>query len=99
MKDLEIINLSKAMFGFFFSLGTLILLGALISKNDEFAAAGYMLVIFGVPLNLLAVLGFLLYGIVYISKFKECMIAILILTINIPIAYIYTIIGLSFFNH
>ncbi|PRB80381.1 hypothetical protein [Chryseobacterium culicis] len=99
MKDSEIINLSKAVFGVFFSLGTLILLAALISKNNEFAGAGYLLIIFGVPLNLLSVLGFLIYGIVYRSKFKECMIAILILTINIPIAYIYTIIGLSFLTH
>ncbi|PTT39553.1 hypothetical protein DBR28_07190 [Chryseobacterium sp. HMWF028] len=97
MKDSEIINLGKAVFGVFFSVGTLCLLGALITKNDWFAA-GYLLIVFGVPVNLLCILGFLTYGVVNMSKFKECMIAILILTANIPIAYTYTIIGLSLFD-
>jgi hypothetical protein len=97
-KDSEIINLSKAVFGVFFSVGTLCLLGALITKNDWFAGAGYLLIIFGVPVNLLCILGLLTYGIVNTSKFKECMIGILILTANIPIAYTYTIIGLSLFD-
>ena len=98
MKDSEIIDLSKAVFGVFFSVGTLCLLGALITKNDGFAGAGYLLIVFGVPVNLLCILGFLINGIIYRSKFKECMIAILILTANIPIAYTYTIIGLSLFD-
>ncbi|WP_083688887.1 hypothetical protein [Chryseobacterium sp. RU33C] len=98
MKDSKIINLSKAVFGVFFSVGTLCLLGALITKNDWFAGAGYLLIIFGVPVNLLCILGLLTYGIVNTSKFKECMIGIFILTANIPIAYTYTIIGLSLFD-
>lgn len=98
MKDSEIINLGKAVFGVFFSVGTLCLLGAIITKNDWFAGAGYLLIIFGVPVNLLCILGFLINGIINTSKFKECMIAILILTANIPIAFTYTLIGLSLFD-
>lgn len=99
MKDSEIIDLGKAVFGVFFSIGTLCLLGALITKNDGFALAGYLLIVFGVPVNLLCILGFLIYGVINTSKFKECMIAILILTANIPIAFLYAMIGLSFFNN
>ncbi|MDR6465995.1 hypothetical protein [Chryseobacterium sediminis] len=98
MKDSEIIDLGKAIFGVFFSVGTLCLLGALVTKNDWFAGAGYLLIVFGVPVNILCILGFLTYGVISTSKFKECMIAILILTANIPIAFIYTIVGLSLFH-
>lgn len=98
MKDSEIINLSKAVFGIFFSIGTLCLLGALITKDNWFAGAGYLLIVFGVPVNLLCILGLLTYGVINTSKFKECMIAILILTANIPIAFTYAIIGLGYFN-
>ncbi|GEJ47728.1 hypothetical protein [Chryseobacterium sp. ON_d1] len=98
MKDSEIINLGKAIFGVFFSVGTFCLLGALITKNDWFAGAGYLLIVFGVPVNLLCILGFLIKGIIDRSKFKECMIAILILTANIPIACLYAIIGLGHFD-
>ncbi|WP_288375440.1 hypothetical protein [uncultured Chryseobacterium sp.] len=79
-------------------MGTLCLLGALITKDDWFAGAGYLLIIFGVPVNLLCILGLLTYSAINTSKFKECMIAILILTANIPIAFTYTIIGLSLFD-
>lgn len=98
MKDSKIINLGKVVFGVFFSLGTICLLGALITKNDGFAGAGYLLIVFGVPVNLLCILGLLTYSAINTSKFKECMITILILTVNIPIAYTYTIIGLSLFD-
>ncbi|PWN58217.1 hypothetical protein [Chryseobacterium viscerum] len=98
MKDSEIIKLGKAIFGVFFSVGTLFLLGALITKNDGFAGAGYLLIVFGVPVNGLCILGFLIYGMINTSKFKDCMVAILIVTANIPIAFTYTIIGLSLFD-
>jgi len=95
MKDSEIIDLGKAIFGVFFSVGTLCLLGALVTKDDWFAGAGYLLIIFGVPVNLLCILGFLTYGVINTSKFKECMIAIGILLINIPLAIFYTAIELN----
>ncbi|MGU3377247.1 hypothetical protein [Chryseobacterium sp. M5A1_1a] len=97
MKDQEIINLSKSVFGVCFSIGSICLLGGLLTSHKNFAAGGYLLIVFGTPLNLLFVLGFLLYGLVYRSHFKTCMKATCILSINIPIAIIYVMIGLSVF--
>ncbi|MFZ4931993.1 hypothetical protein [Chryseobacterium sp. Mn2064] len=97
MKDSKIINLGKAVFTVFFSMGTFCLLGALITNDDWFAGAGYFLIFFGAPANLLCILGLLIYSAIDTSKFKECMTAILILTANIPIAFIYAVIGISLF--
>lgn len=97
MKDQEIINASKSVFGVCFALGSIFLLGALITRMDQFAIGGYMLLIFGIPLNLLCVLGLLIYGLLSRTKLKACLKAIGILCINIPIALIYTVIGLGLF--
>lgn len=97
MKDQEIVNLSKTVFGVCFSIGSICLLGGLLTGHEAFAVGGYLLLVFGAPLNLLFVLGFFVYGLVYQSRFKICMKAIGILSINIPIAVIYTMIGLSVF--
>jgi len=98
MKDLNTLNFAKTIFALFFIAGSFFLLGALITKRDEFAAAGYMLLILGVPINLLFVLGLVIYGIIYRSKLKTALIAVCILTINIPVAIIYTVIGLNIFK-
>lgn len=95
MKNQEIINLGKSVFGVCFSIGTVCLLGGLFTKIDTFAIGGYLLLIFGTPLNLLFVLGFLIYGLAYRSSFNACLKAISILCINIPVAILYTIIGLN----
>ncbi|WP_347219520.1 hypothetical protein [Chryseobacterium sp.] len=97
MKDQEIINLSKTVFGVCFILGSICLLGGLF-KQESFAAAGYMLLIFATPINLLFVLTFLISGFVNRSSLKACIKAIGILSINIPIAVLYTVIGLSVFD-
>lgn len=94
MKDQEIINLSKTVFGVCFILGSICLLGGLF-KQESFAAAGYMLLIFATPINLLFVLTFLICGFVNRSSLKACIKAIGILSINIPIAVLYTVIGLA----
>lgn len=98
MKNNEIINLGKSIFGVFFILGTIFLLGGVITRDEVFAGAGYMLVYFGVPANLLCVLSFLIYGIVYRPKFLACLKAVGILSINIPIASLYGAIGINLFN-
>ncbi|WP_160139187.1 hypothetical protein [Chryseobacterium sp. c4a] len=98
MENKEIINLGKSIFGVFFILGTIFLLGAIITKENGFAGAGYMLIYFGVPANLLCVFSFLIYGLVYRSKFLACLKAVGILSINIPIAILYGAIGISLFN-
>ncbi|MDN5397223.1 MAG: hypothetical protein L0G07_10610 [Chryseobacterium sp.] len=95
MKDYEIMNIGKYTFGLCFTLGSISLVGYLITTNDAFVAGGYMLLIFGTIINLLIALGLLVYGIADRCKLKPCMKAILMIMINIPIAYIYALIGLS----
>lgn len=50
MKDLNTLNFAKTIFALFFIAGSFFLLGAIITKRDEFAAAGYMLLILVFPL-------------------------------------------------
>ncbi|WP_185289876.1 hypothetical protein [Chryseobacterium lactis] len=95
MKDSEIIYLSKSIFGLFFTLGSICLVGAFITKQSSFAVGGYFILILGLMINLVAVLWLLIYGLVYRAKFDACLKAIGILAINIPIAALYTIIGLN----
>lgn len=93
MKDQDIINLSKSVFGLCFTIGSICLLGGLF-KQEEFAIAGYLLLIFATPINLLLVLSLLIGGLINKHRFKTCVKAIGILSINIPIAVLYTVIGL-----
>lgn len=97
MKDREIINLSKSIFGICLTIGSICLLGGLF-KNESFAVAGYLLLLFAAPLNLLFVLIFLTCGLVNRSRLKIFVKAIGILSINIPIAVLYTVIGLYLFS-
>lgn len=95
MKDHEIINFGKYLFGFFFVLGNICLFGYLITRNETFAVGGYMLLILGTFVNLLLVIGLLTYGIADQSKLSACLKAIGLLMINIPIAVLYAFIGLN----
>ncbi|KFF08501.1 hypothetical protein [Chryseobacterium luteum] len=95
MKDHEIINIGKYIFGLCFALGNICLFGYLLTKNDGFAVTGYLLLIFGSIINLLIIIGLLIYSLVHPSKFEICLKAIGILMINIPIAFIYALIGLN----
>lgn len=98
MKDQEIINASKSIFGVCLALGTIFLLGGLMTRMVQFALGCYMLLTFGAILNLMCVLGLLIYGLVNQTKLKVCLKAIGILCINIPIAFLYTVIGCSLFT-
>ncbi|NIF07566.1 hypothetical protein F3J23_19265 [Chryseobacterium sp. Tr-659] len=93
MEDQNILNLSRSIFWVCFSMGTIFLLGGLMTRQDDFVVGGYLLLVLAAPLNLLFALGFLVYGIIHRSKFIVCLKAIGILCINIPIAILYTIIG------
>ncbi|MBB6371903.1 hypothetical protein [Chryseobacterium shigense] len=95
MKNDEIIHTGKCTFWLFFILGNICLFGYLITGNGSFAGGGFMLLIFGTIINLLLVIGLLIYGIASRSKLNACLKAIGLLTINIPIAYVYAVIGLS----
>ncbi|WP_431612545.1 hypothetical protein [Chryseobacterium sp. 'Rf worker isolate 10'] len=95
MKDSEILYFGKSLFALCLVLGSICLIGYLTTRMEEFAIGGYMLLIFGAFLNLLVILGLLIYGCVYRSRLNECLKAIGILLINIPIALLYTFIGLN----
>lgn len=95
MKDSEILYFGKSLFGLCFILGSICFLGHLITKAVEFAVGGYMLLIFGAFLNILVILGLLIYGCVYRARLNECLKAIGILLINIPIAILYAVIGVN----
>ncbi|KXH82733.1 hypothetical protein [Chryseobacterium kwangjuense] len=95
MKDREIIIFVKYVFWLFFTLGNICLFGYLITGNDSFTIGGYLLLIFGTIVNLLLVIGLLIYGIASQSKLKACLKGIGILMINIPVAFLYALIGLN----
>ena len=65
------------------------------TKGVVFAVGGYLLLIFGSLVNLVAVAAFASYAFVRPEYSKECVKAILFLLINIPIAILYAFIGLS----
>lgn len=95
MKDQDIINIGKSVFGLCFLLGNMCLFGYLITKDEDFAIGGFLLLIFGSALNLLIIL-ILLLSVVFIpSRSEACLKAIGIMMINIPIAIIYALIGLN----
>ncbi|MEF9479587.1 hypothetical protein OWR28_19315 [Chryseobacterium sp. 1B4] len=95
MKGQEILYFGKSLFGLCFVLGSICLIGYLTTRMEEFAIGGYMLLIFGAFLNILVILGLLIYGCIYRSRLNECLKAIGILLINIPVAILYTAIGLN----
>jgi len=98
MKNSIIKNTGNYTFILFFLLGNTCLFGYLITKNDEFAAAGFTLLQFATPINLFVILCLMIYGLFSKPQLKICMKASLIICINIPIAVLYFYIGLSLLN-
>lgn len=98
MKNSTIKNIGNYTFALFFLLGNIFLIGYLITKIDAFAASGFTLLQFAIPINLLVILCLLTYGLFNKSQLKICMKASLMICINIPIAIIYFYIGLSLLN-
>ena len=95
MENFTIKNIGKFFFWLSFILGNICLFGQILTDNDNFAFAGFMLLIFGSVINLLVIFGLLIYGFSKKEYLKDCKKAILIILINIPIAFIYAWIGLS----
>lgn len=98
MNNKKIILVGKSFFWSFFIMGNICLFGYLISKNDQFAAGGYLLLILGTIVNLLAISGLAIYGLVHKSQRNACKNASMIICMNIPIAIIYYYIGISLLN-
>ncbi|KPE49965.1 hypothetical protein [Chryseobacterium indologenes] len=96
MKDREIINIGGGLFALCFLLGNICLFGFMFTRDDRFMAGGYMLLVFGSILNMIVISGLLLYGLIICqAKLSACIKAIGILLINIPLAIVYALIGLS----
>ncbi len=98
MNNNNIISIGKFFFWLSFILGNICLFGYLVFGNDEFAAGGYLLIIFGTVINLSAIVGLMMYGLINKSQLKMCMKASTIICINIPVAIIYFYIGISLLN-
>lgn len=92
MKDQKIIYLSQYIFGLFFLLGSICLLGAILTKLDSFAVGGCLLFAFGTIANVLVAVGLLIYGLIHKSKFDTCLKAIDILLLSIPVAILFYVI-------
>ncbi|WP_426275932.1 hypothetical protein ACN9MN_14195 [Chryseobacterium sp. S-02] len=95
MKNESVVYFGKSVFGLFFALGNICLLGYLITKNEDFASYGFTLLQFATPVNLLVIVCLLIYGLFDKSQFNVCCKASAIICINIPIAILYFFIGIS----
>lgn len=95
MKLFTIKNIGKTFFWTSFLLGNICLFGYIFTKNGNFALAGFYLLYVASAVNIIVVLGLLIYGLYNKEYFKDCKKAILIMLLNIPIAFLYAWIGLS----
>lgn len=95
MKNDSIIYFGKCVFGLFFILGNICLLGYLLTNNNGFAVFGFLLLIYGKVINLLLVIILLVYGLLRNNQLKYCLQAIGFICLNIPIAIVYAAIGLN----
>lgn len=95
MKDQNILMIGRSVFWVFFLLGNICLFGYLITNHVEFALAGYLLLMFGSIINILMIIGLLIYGFLNKSKLNSCYRSTGIILINIPIAILYAVIGIN----
>lgn len=95
MKNEFVIYFGKSVFGLFFVLGNICLFGYLLSKNDDFAIGGFLLLIYGTIINFLLIIALVIYGAIKKDQLSYCLKAILILLINIPVAVVYALVGLN----
>lgn len=95
MSDKTIVNIGKTFFWLFFLLGNICLFGYILTKETGFAFYGYLLLVFGTMINLATVLIFIIFGIIQKSKLDVCLKSVKIILINIPVAILYAMIGLS----
>lgn len=95
MNNFKIIHIGKFFFWLSFSLGNFCLFGYVFSGKESFAIAGYLLLIYGTIINLIAFFGLVIFGLVHKDYKKEAFRSASILLINIPIAILYFYIGAS----
>lgn len=98
MKNKNILTTGKFFFWLSFILGNICLFGYLITKDEDFAFYGFMLLIFGSMFNLFVIACLLIYGFFNKIYLGTCYKSAGIILINIPIAILYAVIGLSILN-
>ena len=96
MKNQSLIYFGKCVFALFLILGNICLFGYLLTQFEGFAIFGFLLLIYGSLINLLIVIGLLIYGLFEKPQFNYCLTAVGYISINIPIAALYAFIGISF---
>ncbi|MEN4761574.1 hypothetical protein ABEG63_14635 [Chryseobacterium sp. C39-AII1] len=95
MNDKTIMDIGKSFFWISFVLGNICLFGYLITKIEYFVEGGLLVVGWGFIINLAVVLLLIIYGIFNKSKLDVCLKSVGIILLNIPIAIIYIVIGMS----
>lgn len=95
MDEKTILNTGRTFFWTSFILGNICLFGYIFTKNNSFVEGGLLVLGWGFIINLAAVLSLTVYGIFNKSKLDVCLKSAGIMLINVPIAMIYIVIGLS----
>lgn len=95
MENQQIIFISKAIAALSFLLGNIFLFGYIFTKDFLFASSGYHYLLYAFTFNILIVAGLLIYGLIHKPKRRACIKSIIILSINIPVAFVYAVIGLN----
>ena len=95
MKTLKPQHIGKFFFWLSFLLGNICLFGYIISKNEDFAIAGYLLLIYGALVNGAVFLVLILYGVLAEKNSDKTISSAMLMLLNIPIAILYAWIGLS----
>lgn len=95
MSNTKIMPVAKITFWTSLAFGNFFLFGYFVTRNESFALGGYMLLIVGSIVNLLVITGLLVYAIKNPEIKKLAERSALLLLLNIPVAIIYTIIGIN----
>lgn len=95
MKDHQIINIGKYIFGICFALGNIFFSGYFIIKNSWFMEWGIVFLFYGIIANLLAVISLLLYGFAQKLKMNACLTAMGLMMFNVPLGFLYGMLGIN----
>ncbi|MBB4808222.1 LIVCS family branched-chain amino acid:cation transporter [Chryseobacterium defluvii] len=91
MKDSTIMHIGKFTFGISFLLGNICFFGFFLGRIYEFAILGALLLVYGGILNALIFFYLLIYGSYHETQFKVCFRSAVIILINIPVIFLYSL--------
>ena|ERR1700750_423777 len=95
MKDHQIINIGKYIFGLCFLLGNIFFSGYFITESTWLMQWGIVFLVYGIIAHLLAVIGLLFYGFAEKLKMNACLKAIGLIMFNVPLGFLYVILGIN----